>query len=58
MADVSGSADRKLPQAQDAEVAVLGAMLLNPDAVARVIQQLGTSADHFYLRFMKKCMNN
>ncbi len=45
---------RKLPQALDAEVAVLGAMLLNPETVSRVIQQLGPNPDHFYLQSHRK----
>ncbi len=39
---------RKPPQALEAEVAVLGAMLLEPDAVSRVLQYL--KPEHFYLQ--------
>lgn len=42
-------AGRRPPQALDAEAAVLGAMLLSGEAVARVIEVLGQDAGHFYL---------
>ncbi len=54
MTDPSEAAARKPPQALEAEAAVLGAMLLDPDAIAKVIQQLGTNADHFYLQSHRK----
>jgi len=44
------SIGRKLPQALDAESAVLGAMLLDGHAIPKVIEQLGSSSDHFYLQ--------
>jgi replicative DNA helicase len=43
-----------MPQALDAENAVLGAMLLNPDAVARVLEVLSSSPEHFYLDAHRK----
>ncbi|MFO7675180.1 MAG: replicative DNA helicase [bacterium] len=45
---------RRPPQALDAEVAVLGAMLLNSEAVARVLEVLGHSPEHFYLDAHRK----
>jgi len=54
MPETQSSAIRQLPQALDAEAAVLGALLLNPDTVARVIEVLGPSADHFYLHAHRK----
>lgn len=41
-------AGRKPPQALEAESAVLGAMLLDPEAVARVLEHI--KPEHFYLR--------
>lgn len=41
---------RKPPQALDAETAVLGAMLLDTEAVPRVMEALGTDPVHFYLQ--------
>lgn len=41
--------DRVPPQSIEAERAVLGAMLLNPDAIDKAIALLGESADSFYV---------
>jgi replicative DNA helicase len=46
------STTRKPPQALEAEVAVLGAMLLDPTAVPVVMEYL--KADHFYLHTHRK----
>jgi len=46
--DNESPAGRKPPQAPEAEIAVLGAMLLEPEAVARVIQYL--KPEHFYIQ--------
>ncbi|OYD17035.1 replicative DNA helicase [candidate division WOR-3 bacterium JGI_Cruoil_03_51_56] len=54
MAEQSEQKIRKLPQALEAEAAVLGAMLLNPETVPKVIQQLGPDPDHFYLQPHRK----
>jgi len=54
MPEPTDSSTRKVPQALDAEVAVLGAMLLNNEAIARVMQVLGTDPDHFYLPAHRK----
>lgn len=40
---------RRLPQALDAEAAVLGAMLQDPQALALAIEILGRNPEHFYL---------
>ncbi|MEO0081685.1 MAG: replicative DNA helicase [candidate division WOR-3 bacterium] len=45
---------RRLPQALDAEAAVLGALLLDPNTTARVIEILGPSPEHFYLQAHRK----
>jgi replicative DNA helicase len=47
-------AGRRPPQSLDAEQAVLGAMLLNADAVARVLEVLGHDGQHFYLDAHRK----
>ncbi|MEO0073648.1 MAG: DnaB-like helicase N-terminal domain-containing protein, partial [candidate division WOR-3 bacterium] len=47
MADIS-EVDRRPPQAVEAEAAVLGAALLDPDAIPRIIQYL--RPEHFYVR--------
>ncbi len=49
MVDRSEGSSRRQPQALEAEAAVLGAMLLDNDAVPRVMEPLGTDPQHFYL---------
>ncbi|HDQ99547.1 MAG TPA: replicative DNA helicase, partial [candidate division WOR-3 bacterium] len=47
-------AGRRPPQSLEAEAAVLGAMLLRGDAVARVLEVLGHDPAHFYLEAHRK----
>jgi len=46
------SAERKPPQALDAEAAVLGAMLLDPDTVPKAVQYIDENC--FYLQNHRK----
>lgn len=48
------TAGRRPPQSLDAEQAVLGAMLLNSEAVGRVLEVLGHDSQHFYLDAHRK----